>query len=287
MKNAIVFIFFVLSTPVFALGYRVVTPKHIRPNPTLITLLHGCSQSGQAFLNLTHFKKYVEEKNFIILMPEQSWLRNPGKCWNWFLPENSLGRSEYNGIVSLVRKYGQKYQVERSYLYGFSAGAAMGSNLIAKNSELFDGVLLHSGYPYHGGGVMNFADFDLHQSKMSFLDFWQSLSGPILDDLTVLRNKTGKFHPRLKDIIIVSGERDSFALSKFSKASYVQFLDKKASLTKEFHADYSIYQGKGQWRTTLYQFHQLGHAWSGGIGHFFAAPDFLDITSESFSIFAL
>lgn len=287
MKTLIVLFLIVLSAETFA-SYRVITPEKIKPHPTLITLLHGCTQTGQAFLGLTHFKKYVEEKNLIILMPEQSWLRNPGKCWNWFVTENALGRNEFNAITSLIKEYSQKYKVKGSYLYGFSAGSAMGSNLIAENSELFDGVLLHSGYPYNGGGIMKIADFDLYHYEMSFQDFWQSLSGPSLEDLAFLRRKISKFHSRLKNIIIVSGERDLVAANKYSKASFVQFLDQKSHLTKEFHLDYSIFQGQGQWRTTLYQFHQMGHSWSGGDGSYlFAAPELLDITKESFSLFSI
>lgn len=279
--------FLVLSTSAFA-SYRVITPKKIKPNPTLITLLHGCTQTGQAFLGLTHFEKYIEEKNLIILMPEQSWLRNPGKCWNWFVTENALGRNEFNSIVSLIKEYSEKYHIKKSYLYGFSAGSAMGSNLIGEKSELFDGVLLHSGYPFNGGGIMRIADFDLYHYEMTFKDFWQNIDRQSLQDLSLLRSKINRFRSRLKDIIIVSGQRDLVAAHKYSKASFVQFLDSNASLTKSFHLDYSVFQGTGQWRTTLYQFHDMGHSWSGGNDNYlFAAPELLDITKESFTLFGL
>ena len=277
-----------ISTSVFSADYRVLTPSKIRPNPTLITLLHGCTQSGPSFLGLTNFDKYVEEKNLIILLPEQSWLRNPGKCWNWFVGKNALGRNEYHSIISLIKEYSQKYQVKGSYLYGFSAGSAMGSNLIAENSELFDGALLHSGYPYNGGRIRKISDFDLYHYEMSFKEFWSHLASSALEDLTTLRNKLRGFHPRLKNIIIVSGQKDLIAANKYSKASFVQFLDQNAKLTKKFHLDYSVYQGQGAWRTSLYQLHQMGHSWSGGNDDYlFAAPELLDITQESFLLFGL
>lgn len=288
MKKLIGLIFLMISISVFSAEFRVLTPRTIRPNPTLITLLHGCTQSGPSFLGLTHFEKYIEEKNLIVLLPEQSWLRNPGKCWNWFVGENALGQNEYNSIVSLIKQYALMYQVKGSYLYGFSAGSAMGSNLIAKNSELFDGVLLHSGYPYNGGGIRKISDFDLYDYEMSFEEFWSNLSISSIDELTLLRNKMSGFHPRLKNIVIVSGQRDLIAANKYSKASFVQFLDQRAKLTKKFQLDYSVYQGQGAWRTTLYQFHQMGHSWSGGNDDYlFAAPELLDITRESFLLFGL
>lgn len=288
MKNLVGLILLIISTSAFSVEFRVLAPKKIRSNPTLITLLHGCTQSAQSFLGLTHFDKYIEEKNLIILLPEQSWLKNPGKCWNWFVGDNVIGRNEHHSIVSLIKKYGQMYQVKGSYLYGFSAGSAMGSNLVAENSELFDGVLLHSGYPYNGGVIRKINDFELYHYEMSFPEYWENLPSSALGPLRMLRSKMNGFHPRLKNIIIVSGQRDLIAANKYSKASFVQFLDQRAELTKKFHLDYTVYQGQGGWRTTLYQFHQMGHAWSGGNDHYlFAAPELLDITRESFRLFGL
>lgn len=272
----------------FALSYKLIKPKNLRPNPTLITLLHGCTQTTNAFVGLTHFEKYIEDKNFILLVPAQSVVRNPAKCWNWYAVHTALGRSELQSIKDLVVKYSNEFKVSGSYLYGFSAGSAMGSNLIGLHSELFDGVLLHSGYPFHGKGVMNISDFDLPQEEIYLSAFMGELTADQQKDLKLLRTKLNNISPRLKNIVIVSGQKDLIAAHKFSKASYIQFLDDSSFLTYKAFDGYRVYQAEGKWKTTLYQIPLMGHAWSGGDDNFlFAGSEFVDVTQESFDLFGL
>lgn len=288
MKSTFILMFFLLYTfKGWALTYQVITPKQVRVDPTLITLLHGCTQTINQIKGLTHLEKYVEEKNIILLMPAQNYLRNPIKCWNWFLSDES----ELKDIKDLIIHTAKTFKTQKSFLYGFSAGAAMTSSLVALHSNLFDGVLIHSGFPHQGLKTYQTEEIDFHSLfyQTDFQTFSSHLSASQGKSVELLQSFIGPLDSRLKNIMVVSGIKDRIAAHKYAKLTFLQFTSQQAQLMAHANDHYNVFISDDlKTKVYLYEFPQMGHAWSGGDERFFfASPDTQDITEESFKIFGL
>ncbi|MGH8642208.1 MAG: extracellular catalytic domain type 1 short-chain-length polyhydroxyalkanoate depolymerase [Burkholderiales bacterium] len=116
----------------------------------LLVMLHGCKQDAQVFAEGTRMNELADQRDFIVLYPEQSRTANPLGCWNWFLPTVLKGAGEAAAIVRIVRKVAKTYPVDttRVYVAGMSAGGAMASVLANRFAALFAACAVHSGLKY-------------------------------------------------------------------------------------------------------------------------------------------
>lgn len=171
------FVFGLLSAPLFALSqgnglvhsiyytswgplsYRVYVPPSVRAdskNVPLVVVLHGCMQDGAEIAEITQLPARADQKAMILLFPEQDRVRNPDKCWNWFLPINQArGAGEPEMVTELISSVSAEYPIDRSrrYLVGFSAGAAFASNLASCYPDVFAGVAIHSGLEFRAAST--------------------------------------------------------------------------------------------------------------------------------------
>lgn len=117
-----------------------------RPAP-LVVLLHGCTQDPDDFARGTRFNQLADSAGVIVVYPEQSALRNPQKCWNWYQAD---GAGEPAWIAAVTRQVMGRYSVDpaRVYIAGVSAGGAMAVNTAAAYPDLYAAVGVHSGIPY-------------------------------------------------------------------------------------------------------------------------------------------
>ncbi len=136
-----------------SLPYSLYVPENVKSHPGLLVVLHGCTQTADQMATGTHFNDIADKsRNFIVLYPEQTYVKNPLKCWNWFDREN-LERGD-SGELSMIAGLTQKIaedkgaDKEKVALVGFSAGAAMASNLLACYSDIYMGGAVHSGLEY-------------------------------------------------------------------------------------------------------------------------------------------
>ncbi|MEW5852635.1 MAG: PHB depolymerase family esterase [Myxococcota bacterium] len=113
----------------------------------LVVYLHGCQQVTWHSLRTTRLEEWAEQRGFAVLMPEQSRLRNPWKCWNWFLGDDAY---EMNEIVALVKDYQARFPLlkTRTYVMGLSAGGVMTAHLLACRSDVFEAGAVVGGAPY-------------------------------------------------------------------------------------------------------------------------------------------
>ena len=121
-------------------------------------MLHGCTQTPQQMLTQTRMAKEAERKGFYLLLPQQTSANNTFSCWNWFKPENQARRPSGDSafILSTLDKVIQEKNIDRTQvaIMGFSAGAAMTSNLVSCFPELFKAALIHSGLEYAAAQTM-------------------------------------------------------------------------------------------------------------------------------------
>lgn len=136
------------------LGMDYYLPNH--PTDTLerkplLVALHGCSQSTKSMSQTTGWNKLADENNFIILYPSQKRVNNINRCFNWFeLDDISKESGELQSIISMIDYLIQKDLVDSNqiYVYGLSAGAAMGVALMAVHPEKFQSGAILAGAPY-------------------------------------------------------------------------------------------------------------------------------------------
>jgi poly(hydroxyalkanoate) depolymerase family esterase len=148
-------------------GYVPSTYDAKQATPLLVAL-HGCTQTADAFRKQTRFDNLAEEKGFIVVYPEQTSKANPMSCWNWFKSEHiSRGQGEPSIIAGITDWVKQHYHVDakRTYVGGFSAGAAMANVMGATYPDVFAAVGVGSGVEYNGGtAALNGSALDAKQA---------------------------------------------------------------------------------------------------------------------------
>lgn len=129
--------------------YRLFVPAGYEPwsPPPLVVMLHGCTQDPDDFARGTRFNALAEPAGAIVVYPEQTALRNPQKCWNWYQAD---GAGEPAWIAAVTRQVMARYSVDpaRVYIAGVSAGGIMAVNTAAAHPDLYAAVGVHSGAPY-------------------------------------------------------------------------------------------------------------------------------------------
>jgi len=134
------------------LHYHLFLPRDRLPNEKLplLVMLHGCTQDGAAFAAGTRMNAIAQQHGCAVLYPEQSRTANTQRCWNWFDREAQRGQAEAGLIARLVQDVMRReaVDVQRVYVAGMSAGAAMAEILVLRFPGLFAASALHSGVMY-------------------------------------------------------------------------------------------------------------------------------------------
>ncbi len=110
----------------------------------VIVMLHGCKQTAESFAAGTRICRVAERAGFAVLFPEQAKTAHSHRCWNW---HGDASQSEAPAIASLIDALVQerRFDRDRIYLAGMSAGAGLAARLAIAHPELFAAVGLHSG----------------------------------------------------------------------------------------------------------------------------------------------
>ena len=136
--------------------YFVYTPASYQVGTAvpLIVMLHGCTQAPADFAAGTQMDQLADQKQFIVVYPQQTSTYNQEKCWNWFdSADQSRGNGEpaiIAGIVQAVEQTTTQWTIDthRIYAAGLSAGAAMTVILGATYPDIFAAIGVQSGLEY-------------------------------------------------------------------------------------------------------------------------------------------
>ena len=126
-------------------------PDDLPPGAPLVVVLHGCTQSAEAYDVGSGWSTLADRYGFALLYPEQQRRNNPNLCFNWFVPEDTRrGGGEAESIremvVAAVERYG--LDASRVFVTGLSAGGAMTSVMLATHPEVFAAGAIIAGLPY-------------------------------------------------------------------------------------------------------------------------------------------
>ncbi len=151
--------------------YFVYTPANYQLGTIvpMIVMLHGCTQTPADFAAGTQMDQLADQKQFIVVYPQQTSTYNLEDCWNWFDPaDQSRGSGEpaiIAGIVQTVEQSTAQWTIDthRVYVAGLSAGAAMAVLLGATYPDIFAAIGVQSGLEYKAATTSNDAFTALRQ----------------------------------------------------------------------------------------------------------------------------
>lgn len=144
---------YIYNGPAGSRPYFVYTPANYQIGRAvpLIVMLHGCLQTPADFAASTRMDQLADQKQFIVVYPQQTSIYNASECWNSF--ETTRGSGEpaiIAGITRAVEHNTAQWKIDTNHIYvaGISAGAAMAVILGATYPDIFAAIGVHSGVEY-------------------------------------------------------------------------------------------------------------------------------------------
>ncbi len=134
------------------LKYRVYLPENYNPkkNYPLVVGLHGYSGTADQFIR---YGSEFEDTEMIHVAPQAPFAVKSasGIGYSWVLLEDKelvykSGELSSRYICDIVKDIKMQYNVDSTYLFGFSQGCIMSYVIGIKNHEIFDGLICFGGW---------------------------------------------------------------------------------------------------------------------------------------------
>jgi poly(hydroxyalkanoate) depolymerase family esterase len=126
-------------------------PTNLAPNAPLVVVLHGCTQTAEAYATNAGWLTLADRFGFVVVAAQQTSINNPNRCFNWFSPGDvARGAGEAASIASMVGHAVRTHDLdaERVFVTGLSAGGAMATAMLAVYPDVFAGGAVIAGLPY-------------------------------------------------------------------------------------------------------------------------------------------
>lgn len=251
----------------------------------LIVALHGCLQNAKELAGLTRLQSLAKKEKAYLLLPNQNFLNNFNRCWNWHSANHQKrDRGEPGLIAGMIDWAKNHHQIDprRVYIFGVSAGGAMTTILMANYPDVFSAGLSASGIMYKAATNMlsGYAAAKSGSDK-SPLETAQQAWKDLKDEV---------WFPESLPILVITGDADTSCHPKNSEQTVEQFLafndlfdDGKSNKSVKTEPisqttskvengyDYThlVYgKNKNQVAAEYYVIHGMGHGWSGGNSDF-------------------
>jgi poly(hydroxyalkanoate) depolymerase family esterase len=133
--------------------YELFRPAGGGRDRPLVVYLHGCGETAADAARGTRFAELAARERFLVAFPEQDPAANLSRCWNWFRPgDQSRGAGEPALIAGITEQVlaGEAADRRRTFVAGFSAGAAMAVVMGATYPDLYTAVASVAGCEYRG-----------------------------------------------------------------------------------------------------------------------------------------
>ena len=126
-------------------------PERLAPRPALVVVLHGCTQTAEAYDLGAGWSALADEHGFALLYPQQKAENNPNTCFSWFDPARAArDRGEALSIRQMIERMASDIDADRDRIFitGLSAGGAMTSVMLAAYPEVFAAGAIIAGLPF-------------------------------------------------------------------------------------------------------------------------------------------
>lgn len=240
--------------------YRLFVPPGMRRSARLplLVMLHGCTQSAEAFAASTRMNQIAAKEGFVVLYPEQNHLANLQGCWNWYQTRSGQAQAEAEAILATLHQVCQLHAIDpaRIALAGLSAGASMAALLAVRHPENFCAVAMHSGV---APGIAHATASALTAMR------GQGIAAP----LSAL--SAGNHLPAL---LVIQGSTDHLVAPSNGAVAAQLWATRDGAKPGQprtiqrgarYPATLTDYKARGRLVATLCVVQGLGHAWSGGV----------------------
>jgi poly(hydroxyalkanoate) depolymerase family esterase len=244
--------------------YKLYIPTTYAGQPLpLVVMLHGCTQTPDDFANGTGMNALAEERECLVLYPEQTRAANHSRCWNWFKRgDQRRDQGEPAILAGMTREIMNRYRIDpaKVYVAGLSAGGAMAAVLGAAYPELYAAVGVHSGL----------ACGSAHDLPSAFAAMRGMMAG---------RNTASATRAPATPTIVFHGDRDKTVHPRNSEHVVSQSMEKNDPSSADASTQRGQVPGGHAYTRTVrcdstgrvvlehWLVHGGGHAWFGGSPH--------------------
>ena len=239
--------------------YRLFVPPGVRRTERLplLVMLHGCTQSAEAFATSTRMNQIAAKEGFVVLYPEQNHLANLQGCWNWYQTRTGQAQAEAETILATIHQVSRLHAIDpaRIALAGLSAGASMAALLAVRHPTSFCAIAMHSGV---APGIA-------HATASALTAMRGHGTATPLSALA-----TGSHLPAL---LVIQGSADHLVAASNGAAAAQLWATREGAKPGKprtvkrgarHPAHITDFKTKGRLVATLCSVQGLGHAWSGG-----------------------
>lgn len=177
------------------------TKKDLHEKVPLVVALHGCTQNAKELADNSGWNKLADTFGFHVLYPEQRVLNNGNSCFNWFRSaDHDTDQGEVYSIEQMIQAVIKDYSIDttRIFVYGLSAGAAMGVALLADYPNLFHSGAILAGVAFGAANNAGEAFSLLLKSPQKSPEEWRKL----------IEHQHPEFKGTYPKVIILQGTND-------------------------------------------------------------------------------
>lgn len=130
---------------------RVFVPTTPASPVAMVVMLHGCTQTPDAFADGTRMDEIAEKEGFVVAYPEQPSSTIPTRCFQWYAPAHQArdaGEPKEIADATAAIATAKGVDAGRVYVAGISAGAAMSVILGATYPDRFTAIGVIAGVEY-------------------------------------------------------------------------------------------------------------------------------------------
>ena len=244
--------------------YKLYIPTTYAGQPLpLVVMLHGCTQTPDDFANGTRMNALAEERQCLVLYPEQTRAANRSRCWNWFRRGDQRRDQGEPGILAgMTREVMNSYRIDpgKVYVAGLSAGGAMAAVMGTAYPELYAAVGVHSGLACGSA-------HDLPSAFAAMRGIPASMAGRNMDSTPL---------PPATPTIVFHGDRDKTVHPRNSEQVVSQSVEHNGASRADTSTERGQVPGGHAYTRTVHRdstgrvvleywlVHEGGHAWFGG-----------------------